>query len=162
MAITANGYIAKENDDTPWSDEEWEAFNEIVKRTKNEVIGRRTLELFGEKGIEAMGSPFIVVLSSKESTNHNKNIKFVSTPQEALKLLKEQGFEEALVAGGSILNTSFMKEGLVDEIYLDVEPFIFGKGIPLFQPEGFEYKLELLETNKLSSQTIQLHYKVIK
>jgi dihydrofolate reductase len=162
MAITANGYIARENDDTPWSDEEWEAFNKMANHVKNEVIGRKTLELFNEKGIEAMGNPFIVVLTSQKGAKSNKNIKFVNTPQEALELLERQGFKEALVAGGSTLNTSFMKEELVDEIYLDVEPFVFSKGVPLFRPEDFEYKLELLEVNKLSSQTIQLHYKVIK
>lgn len=57
---------------------------------------------------------------------------------------------------------AFMKEGLINEIYLDVEPLIFGKGIKLFADSDFEYNLELLEVNKLNENTVQLHYKVIK
>lgn len=55
-----------------------------------------------------------------------------------------------------------MKEGLVDEIYLDIEPIVLGKGIQLFEDADFESKLELLETRKFSNNEIQLHYKVLK
>lgn len=76
--------------------------------------------------------------------------------------MHEQGFETIMVCGGGGLNTSFMKENLIDEIYLDIEPIIFGKGIKLFEDSNFEAKLKLLGVKKLSSNEIQLHYKVIK
>jgi riboflavin biosynthesis pyrimidine reductase len=79
-----------------------------------------------------------------------------------LKLLKERGFKTALVGGGGKLNSSFMKERLVDEIYLEVTPMIFGKGIKVFEDSNFEAKLELLGVKKLSSNEIQLHYKILK
>jgi len=31
MAISADGFITGPNDETPWSDEEWAAFQEFVK-----------------------------------------------------------------------------------------------------------------------------------
>ncbi len=55
-----------------------------------------------------------------------------------------------------------MEKGLVDEIYLDIEPFVFGSGIKLFADGEWENKLKLLGTKLLSRNTIQLHYKVIK
>lgn len=55
-----------------------------------------------------------------------------------------------------------MKEDLIDEIYLDVEPLVFGKGIPIFREADFEYELELMEIKKLNKNTIQLHYRVKK
>ena len=64
--------------------------------------------------------------------------------------------------GGGTLNTSFMAENLIDEIYLDVEPIVFGKGIRLFKENDFEAKLKLLEIKKLSNDEIQLHYQVLK
>jgi len=78
----------------------------------------------------------------------------------ALDILKDA--DEVVVAGGGKLNASFLKEGLVDEIYLDVEPIAFGKGIKLFDDEDFEVNLELIEVNKISQNEIQLHYKVKK
>ena len=77
-------------------------------------------------------------------------------------MIEEKGFEKAFLAGGGQLNASFMKEGLVDEIYLDVEPLLFGKGIKLFADADFEYKLELLECKKLNANTLQLHYEILK
>ena len=75
---------------------------------------------------------------------------------------KLKKFETVIIAGGGILNSSFLKEGLIDELYLDIEPIAFGKGINVFENEDFEANLELLETKQLSPNEIQLHYKVIK
>ncbi len=159
MAITANGYIAKENNETPWSNEEWESFSEKVKHIKNLVVGRKTFEIMEREGeFQKIGNPFTVVISNKEANNS----KFINSPEEAIRLLEEKGFSKILVAGGGILNSSFMKKGLVDEIFLDIEPFLFGKGIQLFAENNFESKLELLETKQLSKNVIQLHYRVLK
>ena len=51
-----------------------------------------------------------------------------------------------------------MRERLINEIYLDVEPLIFGEGIQVIAPSEFEYELELLEVKNLNKNTIQLHY----
>lgn len=67
-----------------------------------------------------------------------------------------------MVCGGGKLNAAFMKENLIDEIYLDVEPVVHGKGIRLFADADFEAKLKLLGTNKFSKNEIQMHYRVIK
>ena len=77
-------------------------------------------------------------------------------------MLEQKGFTFAFLAGGGQLNTSFVKENLIDEIYLDVEPLVFGKGIRVFAEGDFELELELLETKKLNPNTVQLHYKVLK
>jgi len=55
-----------------------------------------------------------------------------------------------------------MAEKLIDEIYIDVEPRVFGRGIPLFNGNDFDANLKLLETKKLSDNEIQLHYQVLK
>ena len=162
MATTANGYIARKNDETPWSNEEWQSFKKKVGEIGNIIIGRRTYEIMKEKKeFQKIGDPFTIVLTRKRREG-SSNLTFVNSPEKALDLLKEKGFSETLVAGGSTLNSSFMQGDLIDEIYLDVEPFIFGNGIKLFTDNDFEKKLELIETKPLSKNTIQLHYKVIK
>jgi len=37
VALSADGFIAGLNDETPWSDEEWAAFQEFVKTCDTEV-----------------------------------------------------------------------------------------------------------------------------
>lgn len=47
--------------------------------------------------------------------------------------------------------------------YIDIEPLILGRGIPLFADGDFAPRLKLLGVKTLTNnQTVQLHYKVIK
>ena len=68
-----------------------------------------------------------------------------------------------LLVGGSKIYSSFMKEGLVDELYLTIEPVVFGNGKNLFSDESFETKLELVSSKKLNKKgTILLKYRVLR
>lgn len=165
MAMSVNGYIANKDNETPWSKVEWVSFSQCVKRTGNMIIGRKTYEIMEKKKeFSDLGNPLVIVVSRIKSKNKGgdewKNIMFVSTPKEALKILMDKEYTTAMIVGGSEINTSFMKENLVDEIFLDVEPVIFGTGIPLFVADNFEMKLDLVNVTNLSENTIQLHYKV--
>ena len=82
------------------------------------------------------------------------------SPQEALDVLK--GHDEVVIAGGGQLDAAFMKENLIDEMYVDIEPALSGTGIPLFKGEDFDTQLEFLGHKMLSDNEIQLHYKVLK
>jgi len=162
MATSVNGYIAKENNETPWFDEEWQSFSKFVKEVGNIVIGKNTYEIMKKDDeFRKIGNPFTVVVS-KEDFVHNSNFAIVKSPKEALKILEKKNFAKALVAGGGMLNSSFMKDRLVNEIYLDVEPLVFGKGIKLFSDNDFDAKLELIRTKGLSKSTIQLHYRILE
>ena len=131
MAMTPNGMIATEDDDTNGD------FN------KSDLNGIKT-----------------VVLTSRSIRTHDlKSVHTAKSPREALNILKE--FKILMVCGGGGLNASFMKESLINEIYLDIEPIAFGKGVRLFSEANFSTKLKLVGTRKLSKNEIQLHYKVI-
>jgi dihydrofolate reductase len=82
------------------------------------------------------------------------------SPQEALQVLEDA--ETVIVAGGGNLNGSFLGENLVDELYIDIEPAVLGKGIPLFNGPDFDRALKLIGTKQLSENEIQLHYQVLK
>jgi len=161
MAISVDGYIAKKDGETPWSDEEWKSFSKKVEEIGNIVIGWNTYNVMKKgKEFKEIGDPLTIVVTSKKQENKEK-VMFVDSPESALEVLKEKGFSKTLIAGGSILNSSFMKKGLVNEMFLDVEPFVFGSGIPLFSENNFDVALELLGSKKISKNTIQLHYKVL-
>ena len=90
-------------------------------------------------------------------------IRFVSEkPKEVLKLLEKEGKKRVCICGGAQINSLFMKENLIDEVFLDLEPVFLGKGVKLFADSDFETKLELLEVKKMSDNLVQLHYKVLK
>lgn len=162
MAMTINGMIAKENDETPWGQEVWDSYYKIAKKLNVIILGRKTFEIMKEVNeFEKIGNPFTVVLTSKKMPVE-KNTVFVSSPKEAIQILRDKKFSEVLLAGGGNANGAFMKEGLIDELYLDIEPQIFGKGIPLFGSHTFEARLQLVEAKAISKNVIQLHYTVKK
>lgn len=161
MAITANGYIARIDDATPWSDEEWEFYAEEVKKIGNIIIGYRTYEIMRDGEFKKIGNPLVIVITSKQQPSDTHAI-FVKTPEEALAIASQKGFTSTTINGGSMLLSSFAEQGLIDEVILDVEPFLFGKGIPLFKENDFELELELKETIKIGKNGIQLRYSVKK
>ena len=162
MAMSANGMIAKSDDDTKWvSDTEWESFRSVIRDAGCLVIGHRTYEIMTKQPeLAALDNVRMVVVSKQDFSVVSPEHIIAHSPEEALEKLK--CFATVVVAGGGMLNASFLEQKLVDEIYLDVEPLFFGKGIKLFADGDFETRLELLETKKLSPNEIQLHYRVLK
>lgn len=166
MAITPNGMIAKENDAAEWVTETaWSDYSGMIKKHGNMIIGRRTYQVMlknDEFNRSKLNEIETVILANDRSLAvHNKKfVKVASTPRKALEILEKRGFQAIMVCGGGGLNASFMKENLVDEMYLDIEPLVFGKGIRLFAESDFEARLELVETKELSKDEVQLHYRV--
>ena len=82
--------------------------------------------------------------------------------------LHEEGIEKLMLEGGSTLNFSMIKAGLIDEISICVAPMIAGgvNSKTFFDGEGFDtmdeaVRLELLNSYNLDKDLI-LKYKVLK
>lgn len=91
-------------------------------------------------------------------------LEFMSgTPLAIVKNLEERGYKKMLFGGGSKLLASFLHAKLIDEIWLTLEPRIFGIGHSLVAEEKFDIKLQLLESKQLNAKgTFLLKYKVDK
>ena len=165
IAITPNGMIAKQDDDTTWISEiEWGKFSRFVNDHGNMVIGKRTYEILvalNELKRPELGSIKTVVLSDTRIDIHDpSHVSVAYSPREALAQLKE--FETVVIAGGGNMNSSFMREGLVDELFLDIEPIVFGSGIRVFDDAVFEANLELVDVLRYAKDGLQLRYRVKK
>lgn len=163
MGITPNGYIAKEDGNSEWtSEEDLRGFFENSKKAGNIIMGKNTYHEVLKYGYFPFPEALNIVVSREDRDNRwGDNVIFTdAAPREILTMLGEKGFDTAFLAGGGILNALFMREKLINEIYLDVEPLIFGKGIPVIAPSEFECELDLLEVKKLNRNTVQLHYRV--
>jgi dihydrofolate reductase len=164
MGITPNGYIAKEDGNSEWtSEEDLQGFFENSKKAGNIIMGKNTYLEASKQGYFPFPEALNIVMSREKIENKwgDKVIVTSATPKELLKMLSDKGFEIAFLAGGGAINASFMKDRLVNEIYLDVEPLLFGRGIQIIAPADFECELELLGVKNLNKNTVQLHYRVI-
>ena len=162
MGMTLNGYIAREDDETPWPKSEFAEYYRTAKRYKATILGRRTYYIMKKGGeLKHIGDPLIIVLS-REGEKDEKNTVFVKSPRAALQAAKDRGIKEVIISGGGAINSAFMKENLVDELYLDVMPSLFGTGIKLFREAKFERALRLKAIRKLPDGIVQLQYRVLK
>lgn len=162
MAITANGLIAKKDDNTSWiSKAEWDSYSLLTRTVGNLIIGHRTYDILSKQPeFSEFKDVKIVVIANREVKLLSQNHSLAHSAKEALEIFKDE--KEVVVAGGGKTNASFLSENLVDEIYLDIEPNIFGEGIPIFHGFTFEKELELLGMKNISENEIQLHYKILK
>ena len=68
-----------------------------------------------------------------------------------------------LVTGGQHIATSFLKEGLIDELWLTIEPKIFGMGENFVTQEKLDIDLNLISCEKVNERgTLITKYVVIK
>ncbi len=155
-AQTLDGFIARDKNQvsTAWSSpEDKKVFSDITKRAGVVVMGSTTYETINRPLKDRLN---IVYSKSKifegvEMTNDE--------PKVLLEKLEQKGFKEVAICGGSSIYTKFLKAGVVDTIYLTIEPVFFGTGISLFN-ENLDVKVELISEEKTPSGTIFLEYKV--
>jgi dihydrofolate reductase len=84
-------------------------------------------------------------------------------PKNLLTRLEKEGQEILLVVGGPHVATLFLKEELIDELWLTLEPKIFGIGGNFVIEEKFDISLVLINSEKVNDQgTLINKYKVIK
>lgn len=162
MAITPNGLIAKLNDDTSWiSKKEWDSYSKETRDAGNLIVGHRTYNtLTKQPEFSEFKDVKMVVVATQPVNLVTDKHSIAPSPKDALDLFTDT--DTIIVAGGGGLNASFLEENLIDEIYLDIEPIIFGKGIQIFHDKDFEYKLKFIDFKNITDNEIQLHYKVLK
>jgi len=161
MAVTINGLVAGENDDTRWvSKGSWDSYLKTIRSMDAVIIGRNTYDIMPQDEFQPNCIYVVLTHNAPKKTKVSSVIFTDKSPQEIFDLLSEKDCQKVCVSGGSQINTQFLEGNLINEIYVDVEPQILGRGIPLFTPNDTKQKLKLLEVNKLSENTIQLHYEV--
>lgn len=165
MAVSANGIIASKTGSEDFlSHTNWVQFVKLAKKVGCFMWGRKTYEAVikweGDYLNDLEGVKKIII--SQSNLDLKEGFELVDSPENALKMLENNGFKEAIITGGSTVNSSFAEKGLIDEIIFDVNPSILGEGIPVFKPIGFELSLELINTEKLNDGIVELHYKVKK
>jgi dihydrofolate reductase len=163
MAISINGHITHGEDDSDWvSQTDWAEFDKLKRESKVMIMGGRTLEQF-EDDFPQEGALNVVMTHNRELLKKNTPNALYSdqSPTEILKTLEAKGFTQVMLIGGMTLNTSFVKENLIDEVWLSLHPLFIGKGKTLTQELDVFFNLEFLESKELEEGLIQLRYKLI-
>ena len=158
-AQTADGYIAKHSDHPAvWtSKDDKKRFIEITKRAGVMVMGLKTFKTLGW----ALPGRLNIVYSDLPENQTMDGVEYTSLPpKDLIKSLDERGFKEVAICGGTSIYTMFMESGLVEKLYLTIEPKIFGSGMSLFNKD-LDYDLKLVNGNITENGSALLEYDVI-
>lgn len=153
-AISEDGFLTKgnENDVTSWtSKEDKKFFNKIKSQHHLFVMGRKTYD----SGTVKPKNGTLKIILTEEPDKYQKNeiptqIEFKKfTPLEFVNKYQKK-YKSCLLFGGGYTYLSFLKHGLVDEIYLTVEPIKHKTGTPLLS-----HGKKLVEIIDLPSPSIE-------
>lgn len=162
MATSITGKVTSGTVNTSWVE------SSDVERMDAEMIdcgamimGKGTYESFGDD--LPVGKALLVVMTHDNGLLGKSKEGLIFTdknPKEVLKMLETRGFKKVLLAGGESLNSSFLKENLINEIRIIVKPLIIGQGKSLFNAKDFEKQVKLKNITKLADNSIELAYEV--
>lgn len=169
MVSSLDGKITKHQDPkiASWtSAEDKKLFAALIKKNSLIVMGAKTYEAARDR-IKLEPGKLRVVMTRHPDRYHKAQVpgmlEFTSeTPRVLTKRLATR-YHDMLLAGGSEINSLFLKAKLVDELHMTLEPLLFGTGKPLVAPLPIDVSLKLLSVRKMNSRgTLYLVYKIEK
>ncbi|MDO8577381.1 MAG: dihydrofolate reductase family protein [Candidatus Wildermuthbacteria bacterium] len=163
-ALSADGFIARNpsHSSLTWrSQGDRQFFIAKTKEARVVVMGLNTAKTSRRPMPDRLN---IIYAKGKEELPHWQEFEgwevTQKDPATLLQEIAERGYEQVAICGGSTIYTMFMEAGVVNKLYLSVEPVVFGQGMTLFNKE-LDAKLELVDTKKLGEQTLLLEYTVL-
>ena len=180
VGMSIDGCIAGPNNEMDWIDFTWdEKFREYEDKLHEPVdtilLGRKMTDefiatwsnfvkkpddswyTFAKKMIETPKIVFTKSLTKSEWPN--TKIATGDLKEEITKLKSQEG-GDIIVYGGASFDSSLIKENLIDEYYLFINPVVIGNGKTIFKDLKEIRKLFLVESIAFDSGTVLLHYEV--
>lgn len=121
------------------------------------IMGRKTAAVAAE--MPDMPGITNYVISRRWKPGKREGFEVVSGSLTAfVRKLKRRPGKDIYLGGGGQLCRSFLKEDLVDELYIGVSPVLLGDGIPGFPAKFPRRDFKLTECKSYSNGSVGLRY----
>ena len=148
------------------SREDRQYFSELVAKEGVSIMGSGTYDVI-KSTLKTVAGKLRIVMTSQPVRYRDQQIAgslefWNDNPEKAVAKLKSLGYNEAFLFGGSEIYTSFLADKLVNELWVTMEPKIFGAGKNLAGTRELDIDLKLIEMTKLNERgTLLLKYEVL-
>ena len=149
-----------------WSShQDQDYYKKVWNESKLIVMGSNT---FNADKFDPSASHQIIVMTSHpdkyKSLEIPGQIEFTNeTPVDLTSRFKIKGHQQMLVVGGPHVATSFLKAQLIDELWLTIEPKIFGMGDNFATDAKLDINLRLIHNEKVNDEgTLITKYAVLR
>jgi dihydrofolate reductase len=170
LTNSLDNFIARTDGGYDWilmDDEIMSEFPQYFASFDTVLMGRKSYDIAyqqtPESGQEKSGfmgmKTYVFSTTLKESPNSAVTI-ISDNAGEFVRNLKNENGKDIWLMGGGILAASLLRERLVDEIGLAIQPILLGSGIPLFPDLGLQVDLQLLECKTYKNGIVSLTYRV--
>jgi len=170
MVMSIDGKTTKGHkaDISEWtSQEDKKYFQEVMASAPCLIMGRNTYEAAKER-MRLSPSTLRIVMTHDATGFADQTVpgqlEFYSTePTQLIADLGKRGLKDAILLGGETLNAEFLKNNLIDELWLTLEPVMLGVGNGLSGDNELDQKLHLLSSQQLNDRgTLLLKYRIEK
>ncbi len=178
VQMSVDGFVAGQGGQLDWMTWKWdEALKNYVQELTDSVdsilLGRKLAEgfiphwaevasnpknPFHDSGKQFVGLYKIVFTQTLEKSEWDNTDLAKGNLTDEVKRLKQQDGKDMIVYGGSTFVASLIKEKLIDEFHLFVNPMALGSGLPIFQHLKSYQKLKLVNSIAFDCGIVLLHY----
>ena len=178
VAMSVDGCIAGPNGEMDWmvglSDDEIIKYEyELHEPVDTILLGRKMTDGFISYWLDVMNKPddpwYMFAKKMIETpkvvfTKTLNNSKWINTDiatgdlVEEVNKIKSQSGRDIVVYGGASFDSSLIKEKLIDEYYLFINPVVIGNGMTIFKNLNEIQKFTLIESKAFENGNVMLHY----
>jgi dihydrofolate reductase len=153
VQISVDGFICGPNGEMDWLTYPW---TDDISQYVDEITGPVDTILLGRKLAQGFIPHWAAVAANPDNPEYSAGKKYSDTPKvvfsktlhtsewantviakgdmvKEVRELKSQPGGDIIVYGGSAFVSSLIKENLIDEFHLFVNPAVIGAGMPIFQ-----------------------------
>lgn len=165
-AQSIDGYIARPNQPGTdfCSDADAQFLRNSLKEFDSLIMGRKTYDTLRNRILNSDTTRYLRKILTRSpqqfaSDTRSDLIEFTDqVPSSILAELIDRGRDRTALLGGGEIYTAFLTAGLVDELWITIEPYLFGDGTPLFT-QTQELTFELESATSLGDRSVLLKYK---
>jgi dihydrofolate reductase len=182
MHVSLDGFVAGPSGEMDWilvDDEIFDYAGQRIDASDTALYGRVTFDMMEGYWPTAADQPNAsnhdiqhahwynnvekVVISKTLKNKNLKNTKIINDniASEVQKLKQAPG-KEIIIFGSPSTSHLLMQEGLIDDLWIFVNPVLLGTGIPLFKGIRERVNLKLLKTHVFQHGVMCLHYERTK
>lgn len=182
MHVSLDGFTAGPNGEMDWISVDDEIFRDAIDLSgtvDTAIYGRVTYQMMESYWPKVLTNPSssqdgihhaqwvenvqkIVLSRTLEKVEWNNTILIKDNIAEEITKLKQKSGRNMMIFGSPGIVSAFMKNNLIDEFRLNINPVILGNGIPLFKDISDRINLNLIKTKTFTSGVIGLHYETIQ
>lgn len=162
-AITIDGKMTLDSQPgSSWTSREDQQFFQTLKTEVDVIVmGRKTWEVIKDSIVPSTRPIRYIMSHSITHRSTRDTIIFTDlTPSALYEEFLHKKYDTILIAGGSEINSLWLTHHLVDELYITIEPYLAGSGVPFMSTvKGFLDTYHLTSMKQLNTTgTILLHY----